>query len=665
MTIINWMMKIMPGNIRTKLIGGFLVLNVLILVVFGVNYLGMNKVAGALDQLSLAARQTALVKDTQLGLAQEWQYYTDYSLSGNKESLNQARVMAVDIRNNIKELQNLLSSESAKNLDAFLVKHQTFVEDGEMMAIDYLAGDKANADQLMQNFDSDGDGLVRLLGDLSESLNQASTGLQAKAKASQNSANLWGIVIQVFALMVGLGLSTVLSQYISRGVEAISKGLERISKGDLNATVSIDSHDEIGQMSKSYGEMRKYILDMAKAAEKIASGDLRASVETREGHDTLGLAFTQMNLSLRELLGKVNTIAADLSSASEQLTKAAEQAGQATQQIATTSQQVARGASEQSNSLQQTNQGIEQLSKAIQQINEGAQKQAKSIEKNVEIVNQVSSAVKGVSDNAQEAAEGANQAGDAAGKGAAMAKRTVEGMGKIKGTMDVASKRVTDLGQRSNEIGKIVATIDDIAAQTNLLALNAAIEAARAGEQGRGFAVVADEVRKLAERSSGATKEIADLIASIQGGVNEAVQAMKEGNKEVDEGYKLAMDAGESLADILRTVQGVSSQVSKISNAAAGLTSLSADMVKVTDGVSSVVEENTAATEQMSASADEVTKSIETVAGVSEENSAATEEVSASTEQMSAQVEQMVASAQSLAQLSRKLKDSVSVFKLN
>jgi methyl-accepting chemotaxis protein len=231
--------------------------------------------------------------------------------------------------------------------------------------------------------------------------------------------------------------------------------------------------------------------------------------------------------------------------------------------------------------------------------------------------------------------------------------------------MDLVSQRVTDLGDRSGEIGKIVATIDDIAAQTNLLALNAAIEAARAGEQGRGFAVVADEVRKLAERSSVATKEIAGLVNGTQAGVREAVNAMQQGSREVEEGYKLAADAGGALDDILTRSQSVKRQVTEISVAAQALKDLGREMTETIQRINKIVEENAAATQQMTASAGVVSTNIETTAGVAQENSAASEQVSASTEEMSAQVEEALAAAQSLSEMSEEMERAVAFFRTN
>ncbi|MDP6071916.1 MAG: methyl-accepting chemotaxis protein [SAR202 cluster bacterium] len=144
----------------------------------------------------------------------------------------------------------------------------------------------------------------------------------------------------------------------------------------------------------------------------------------------------------------------------------------------------------------------------------------------------------------------------------------MEGMAKISNAVDVAAAQISELGTQSEEIGKIVAVIDDIAAQTNLLALNAAIEAARAGEQGRGFAVVADEVRGLAERVTQATNEIAALIEAIQKGVNQSVNAVDEGTKQVSEGVAQAEHARDSLKDILSAVGDVADQIGQISASA-------------------------------------------------------------------------------------------------
>jgi methyl-accepting chemotaxis protein len=433
------------------------------------------------------------------------------------------------------------------------------------------------------------------------------------------------IIFGVIAF-VCLGALFIFSRIISRNINKISAALKKIAAGDLTEKLNIKSSDEIGDMAGSYKTM-------------------------------------QNNLSA--LVNQLMQSCGQLSSASDQLALAAKQSSDSTQQVALSSQQMAKGAQEQSIDAQETAKLINQLNEAITSLESGSSEQTAGVQKAVSAITGVANTMSQVAINTGKAAEGAKQAAESAVIGANNARATLSGVDKIKASTGEVADKIKELGVRSTEIGKIVAVIEDIAAQTNLLALNAAIEAARAGEQGRGFAVVSDEVRKLAERASQATKEIVELISSVQKGVNEANRVMSAGSAAVEEGYNMAIEAGNSLERILKAASDVSSQVEQIASKSQQVNAATNEMVKIIDGVGKVTEQNTDTTKQMSANAAQVSKSIETVAGIAEENSAATEQVSASAQEMSAHVEEIVASAQTLKDMAANLEKSISMFRVN
>jgi methyl-accepting chemotaxis protein len=208
-----------------------------------------------------------------------------------------------------------------------------------------------------------------------------------------------------------------------------------------------------------------------------------------------------------------------------------------------------------------------------------------------------------ISQNCQGAAVGAQRASHTAQIGAQVVEKTVTVMGQIASRVHETARTVESLGARSDQIGAIIGTIEDIADQTNLLALNAAIEAARAGEQGRGFAVVADEVRALAERTTRATKEIGEMIKAIQRETRGAVAAMEQGVQQVEEGTVEAAKSGDALRDILEQINDVGMQISQIATA---------------------VEEQTATTGDIACNMQQITEAVQmTSAGAGETASAA------------------------------------------
>ncbi len=482
------------------------------------------------------------------------------------------------------------------------------------------------------------------------------------AVTNLRNAIIFLITISLIAIVI---ISLLVARSISKPIQSMSETALLMSQGKINQNITYHSNDEIGTLANSFREMINFQISMANSAEQLSNGDLTAEIRPKSEEDVLGVAFERMIKNLRDAIGEVASNAANLNQSSAQLAQASDQAGQATSQIATTIQQVARGTSQQTEAATHSAASVEQLRRAIENVSRGAQAQAEAVSKMAALTGSLSSSIQQVAGNANAVSVESNNAATAAREGSTTVADTIEGMETIREKVGFSAKKVQEMGNRSDQIGAIVETIDDIASQTNLLALNAAIEAARAGEHGKGFAVVADEVRKLAERSSAATKEIGSLIRGIQETVAEAVTAMNESAAEVETGTERASKAGTALENILKAAEAVNEQAQLAASAVSQMGSLSNELVAAADDVSAIVEENTAATEEMAAGSNEITQAIDNIASVSEENSAAVEEVSASAEEMSAQVEEVTASAMSLSEMADLLQKTVDRFKLN
>jgi methyl-accepting chemotaxis protein len=308
-------------------------------------------------------------------------------------------------------------------------------------------------------------------------------------------------------------------------------------------------------------------------ANTIAEGDLTAQVVVTSNDETgqLMTAMKTMTENLRSIIGQVANTSSQVATASNQLQSTAER-------IATGAEEVAAQSS------------------------------------NVATAGEEMSATSGdIAQNCQLAAEGAERASKSAHNGSAVVEGTIAVMNQIAEKVHESAKTVESLGTRSDQIGAIIGTIEDIADQTNLLALNAAIEAARAGEQGRGFAVVADEVRALAERTTRATREISEMIKAIQTETRGAVTSMEQGVSQVVSGTAEAARSGEALQDILQQINDVAMQVHQIATAAEEQTAttgeISNNMMQITEVVQVTAQgahESATAAAQLSSNAEEL-----------------------------------------------------------
>ena len=510
-------------SIRKKLYLNFGAILAMVVILFLVTLVAVQREHNAKAAASQALQMAEDSNSVRFQMMQNRLYLGNYLLSGDSREVERLNEGIHRLHDALDDMKKEASSDEQRSALQTVQKNETawntdFAGPLLQKRRDVDAGNATVADLHIYYLQKDAASWVKNSTDALSVVDEGTARLVEQRRKSDETAGTWTIVAALLstlaALALGLFIAYRTSLFITEPLNHLTRVAQQIGEaGDLNHQIDVSREDEIGQLGRCFNKMIVYLKEMAALSEAIAGGNLSVQVQPRSKNDTLGSAFSRMIEGLRGLVRSVRDAASQVASASSQVAGASDESAKISLQT--------------SSAIDEVTSTMHEMSVNVQNMVKSTQIQASSVSETSASIDEMVASIQRVADTAKVLLDISNRSREEVHNGITTMDKATEGLNKINTTISSSGQIIGVLGQRADDIGKIIEVIDDLAEQTNLLALNAAIEAARAGEAGRGFAVVASEVKNLASQAKQATDKISSEIDSLNGISGDVVSALE------------------------------------------------------------------------------------------------------------------------------------------
>ncbi|MGZ4731377.1 MAG: methyl-accepting chemotaxis protein [Terriglobales bacterium] len=603
----------------------------MVLLLFLVNYLAVEREHSAKEAAAKSLKLAETTNAVRFQMMQNRLYLSNYLLSGDTREVERMNEGLRSLNERLEEAKAQANSEQVKlSLAKVQQLEQSWAKEFSQPLIDKRkdvdSGNATVAELQIYYLQKDASSWVKNSTDALDIADGENRKQVEERQNSDQTAATWTILISLLFTIAALSVGAVIAYRSAKSITEPLTNLMNVARGigntgDLEHNIDTSRTDEIGELARTFHKMVTYLKEMAAVSEAIAGGDLTLEVRPRSSHDTLGNAFAKMVEGLAGLVRSVRDASSQVASASNQVAGASDDSAKIGLQA--------------SSAIDEVTSTMHEMSVNVQNMVKSTQVQASSVSETSASIDQMVASIQRVADTAKVLLDISNRSREEVHNGIGTMEKATDGLNRINTTINSSGEIIGALGQRADDIGKIIEVIDDLAEQTNLLALNAAIEAARAGEHGLGFAVVADEVRKLAEKSAQSTKEISELIQSIQKEARKAVENMDRSTTIVNEGLELGSELNSALKKISNVVTEVYKFAQEIGAATNEQSHGSSQIARATTRLNEITHEINSAVEEQASGAQAVVKAMERMRELVQQSTSSSTELAASSEQMS------------------------------